>query len=285
MLRRQVIWALDRRGGRTLLGRLASWYVRRAMGVDVAVYYDGECWARSTRDGRFSVDGVRFDYYPSTITRFEEGCDAWLRAAEDYWYYVHWPQPGDVVIDVGAGIGTDTLAFARAVGPAGRVLAIEAHPKTFARLRKNCVAQGFSYVECVWAAVVDKPGTVHIETGVLHESNRILVGGGLPRALPAPGVTLDSLCTKFGIDHIDLLKMNIEGAERLAIRGMRRAAEMTRNVCIAAHSFRTARGDGAFFDTRQEVVEFLLGVGFRLRTRDDDPRPYVRDHIHGARDP
>jgi FkbM family methyltransferase len=284
MIRRHVIRVLDQRGGRRLLGALATWYVRRSEGVDVAVHFDGERWVRTTSGGRVSVDGVRFDYYLDHLANFEREYDAWLSAARDFWFYAYRPQSGDVVIDVGAGIGTDTLAFAKALGDSGRVIAVEAHPETFARLRKNCAAHGLSNVTCVWAAIVDQPGSVHIETGDEHESNSIQPDAQAAGTFLVPGVTLDDLCAEHGLDRIDLLKMNIEGAERLAIRGMRRAAGLARHICIAAHSFRTARGDGAFFDTRGDVVDFLRDTGFRIRTRDDDPRPYVRDHIHGVKE-
>jgi FkbM family methyltransferase len=282
MLKRTLIRALDRPGGRGLLGALATWYVQHARRADVTVYYDGERWVRATSDGRFSVDSVFFDYYLDTIADFGSEYDGWCKAAEDFWFYARRPQPGGVIVDVGAGIGTDTLAFAKAVGPSGRVLAIEAHPETFARLQKNCSVHGFAQVTCVQAAVVGEPGTVYIETREEHVSNRILLRGETT-ALPVPGVTLDSLCARFGIDEIDLLKMNIEGAERLAIPGMRASVGKTRTICIAAHSFRTERGDGAFFDSRPAVVDFLSSSGFRLSTRADDPRPFVRDHIHGVR--
>jgi FkbM family methyltransferase len=281
--RRHLIRALDRRGGRRLLGKLATWHVRRTKGADVAVFFDGERWVRAAAGGRLSVDGMRFDYHPDTISNFEREYDAWVREAEDYWFYTYRPQPGGVIIDVGAGIGTDTLVFAKAVGNTGRVVAIEAHPETFARLQKNCAAHRFSNVTCVQAAVVDKPGTVHIETGEQHDANSIQLGESAPGTLPVPGVTLDSLCAANELDHIDFIKMNIEGAERLAIHGMRRVAGMARHICIAAHSFRTGRGEGDFFDTRGDVVTFLLDAGFQINTRDDDPRPWARDHIHGVK--
>src|SRR5438132_10459002 len=89
MFRRQVIRTLDRRGGRGLLGTLATWYVRRAEGADVAVFFDGERWVRATSDGRLSVDGVRFDYYLNTISDFEREYEAWVTAAEDHWFYAY----------------------------------------------------------------------------------------------------------------------------------------------------------------------------------------------------
>jgi FkbM family methyltransferase len=55
---------------------------------------------------------------------------------------------GATVLDVGANVGTHTLAFARLAGPTGRVLAIEGHPETFALLSYNVVENGHSLAFC-----------------------------------------------------------------------------------------------------------------------------------------
>src|SRR5262249_54447708 len=81
------------------------------------------------------------------------------------------------------------------------------------------------------------------------------------------------------------LKMNIEGAERFALPGCREALSRTRNVTVAAHDFRAARGEGEEFRTLAFVREFLHDCGFRTVTRDDDPRYYVPFHVHGVRHP
>jgi hypothetical protein len=84
-----------------------------------------------------------------------------------------------------------------------------------------------------------------------------------------------------GIERIDFLKMNIEGAERFALPGCREALGRARFACVAAHDFRAARGEGEEFRTLAFVREFLTGCGFELITRDDDPRYYVPYHVHG----
>jgi hypothetical protein len=97
------------------------------------------------------------------------------------------------------------------------------------------------------------------------------------------GLTFDSLSERNHIGRIDFLKMNIEGAERNALPGCRHALARIRNVCIAAHDFRAARGEGEAFRTLALVREFLTLAGFELTTRDDDPRYYVPYHVHGVR--
>ena len=93
--------------------------------------------------------------------------------------------------------------------------------------------------------------------------------------------SLDEICKIHGLEHISFLKINIEGAERLAIGGMKYMIRRTNQVCIACHDFRAASGDGDEFRTRDAVIGFLRESGFTILTRDGDPRSYVRDHIHG----
>jgi FkbM family methyltransferase len=281
-LRRRLLEFLDRPGGRWLLGRIATGFARRVTGRDVSVFYD-EVWI--VRSGtRFQAESDRFRYYAADMQRWEKALSRSDTDARDYWFHAYRPQPGTTIVDVGAGVGTDIPAFSEAVGPGGKVLAIEAHPDTFLALRKTCQYNRLSNVICVQAAVMDRPGTVFIEDSTAHESNSVQseavkAAGGVQ----VPGSTLDALCAKHGIDRVDMLKMNIEGAERLAIRGMSEVIGKTRYAVIACHDFRSERGDSGSFSTRDEVVSYLREHGFEIRTRDDDPREFVRDHIHGLR--
>jgi FkbM family methyltransferase len=214
---------------------------------------------------------------------WEEALGSHDNDARDYWFHVDRPRTGATIVDVGAGIGTDIPTFSKAVGPHGRVLAIEAHPDTFLALQKTCEYNRLANVTCVQAAVMDRSGTVFIEDTSAHETNSVRSERSAAHGFSVRGSTLDALCAEHGIDQIDLLKMNIEGAEHLAIRGMSEVICRTRYAIIACHDFRSERGDSGSFSTRDEVVSFLRDRGFDIRTRDADPRAFVRDHIHGIR--
>jgi FkbM family methyltransferase len=243
------------------------------------VFYDG-VWIHRY-DDTYYVDEPQFNY----LTQFPYWADAAQRMASesrDYWFYAFAPTPGLVILDVGAGIGTDTLFFSKAVGPAGKVIAIEAHPRTFAKLQATCRWNRLANVTAVHCAVMDKACPVYIEDQLKHEENAVSLERGMQH-LPTPvrGIALDGLCRELGIGRIDLIKMNIEGAERFAIGGMKEAVRRARHVCIACHDWRS--NERAEFCTRAAVTEFLLENGFRISTRDDDPRMPVKDHIHGTK--
>jgi FkbM family methyltransferase len=195
----------------------------------------------------------------------------------DHWFHAYRPGPGDVIIDVGAGIGSETVLFSQAVGPAGLVYAIEAHPNTFRCLRAVCKWNHLQNVRPCHHAIMDRRGTFWIEDNVRHDMNTVAPTPERPqRVRPVSGIPLDEFCDAQRIGHVDFLKMNIEGAEHYAIAGMTKTIGKTRYVCIACHDCRGER-----FRTKRLVLDFLQAHGFDTVTRDDHPRAYVRDHVHG----
>jgi FkbM family methyltransferase len=250
-------------------------------GVDIEILWDG-MWIRRVGPHYFP-DPEMFGPAEPKWQRWAAQAEKHLRDAGDYWFHVYKPQPGDVIVDIGAGRGEDVFAFSSAVGPAGRVVAIEPHPVSYQVLRKLCALNGLHNVTTFNFACVDEPAQLQIETLPIWESNYVRTGERSATSHPVEGVTFDSLCARYGIDRIDFLKMNIEGAERQALPGCREALRRARAVCISAHDFRAARGEGEHFRTLNFVREFLTEAGFKLTTRDEDPRYYVPCHVHGTR--
>lgn len=262
------------------LARRATELARAALpGTDIEILWDG-MWVRR----------VGSHYFPEPeIWRAEPKWARWasaeqkfLQDAEDYWFHVYRPQAGDTIVDIGAGRGEDVFAFSRAVGQTGQVWAIEPHPVSFAALLKLCELNGLSNVTALNYACVEAAGPLQIETLPVWESNYVRGGAASASSFAIEGVRFDDLAAH-GIERIDFLKMNIEGAERFALPGCRESLRRVRNVCVAAHDFRAERGEGEEFRTLQFVREFLEAAGFRLITRDDDPRYYVPGHVHGVR--
>ena len=97
------------------------------------------------------------------------------------------------------------------------------------------------------------------------------------------GETLYQICDREAVEEISLIKMNIEGAERYALLGMQSVIRRTGTICVACHDFLADLGHGEEFRTRAFVEGFLIDQGFKLASRRDDPRDWVRDHIFGLR--
>jgi len=277
-----VVAELDRDGRRPELARHATALARAALpGVDIEILWD-EMWMRRVGPHYFP-DPDMFRVPQPRWDRWGGQAEKHLRDAEDYWFHVYQPRPGDTIVDIGAGRGEDVFAFSRTVGPRGRIWAIEPHPISFAVLRKLCARNGIANVTALHYACVDQSARLQIETLPVWESNYVRAGEPSHTSHAVEGVVFDRLSAEQGIGPIDYLKMNIEGAERVALPGCREALRRTRFVTIAAHDFRAARGEGEHFRTLDFVRGFLSDAGFDLVTRDDDPRYYVPYHVHGVR--
>lgn len=129
--------------------------------------------------------------------------------------------PGDVFVDVGANIGYDTLLASSRVGSAGRVVAIEASPRTFALLQRNLAANGTApNVRAVNAAVSDRPGTLElyeVNAGNIGAATTLASRGGTLMAR-VEALPLEQILTPQERSRLRLIKMDVEGAEPPILR-------------------------------------------------------------------
>ena len=279
-LRYRVCQLFDRPGGRAVLGWAATRFYRKISGRDVSIFWDGSWFSRDGSE--YVSDGMRFNYTERGLLKKKLRRDRAIEDSRDYWFYRYKPKSEDVIIDIGAGSGKDLGLFSKSVGSKGVVVAVEAHPRTFERLRKTSEYNKFKNVVLRHCAVTEKRGKVSIEDTLNDEENAISLTQNQSDIL-VDSITIDELCSEAGIDRVNFLKMNIEGAEQSAILGMKEIIKHTDFATIACHDFRAIAVNDHRFRTREIVSTFLVENGFSVEIRSDDTRPYVQDHVHAWR--
>ena len=262
-----------------MLGQLAT-VVAGKYAPNVRVFFNRGMWMHRF-GGLVFVDSPKLDYYAWMFDRWRDEPERCFRDAADFWFHLYRPKPGDVIVDVGAGKGEDTIAFSKAVGPRGRVLAIEAHPITFHCLRLFCEENQLSNVTPLNFAITDRLGPLSMNTASDWQESSVapLDQNG---SVSVGGTTLDDLLSAHGIEQIGLLKMNIEGAEAAAMKGMKRAISMSHALCISCHDFRANLGHGEYFRTKEIVAKTVQAAGFKIVSRENDSRDYVADQINAV---
>jgi FkbM family methyltransferase len=131
----------------------------------------------------------------------------------------HTPDRG-VFVDVGANVGTYAMVLARHVGAGGKVIAIEPHPITHARLAFNRTASNFTQVVLVAAAAGPSDGELMIETdGANLGASHIVSGDRAGHAIKVPSLRLQRILDDSGVSHIDALKIDVEGYEDRVLTG------------------------------------------------------------------
>ncbi len=151
-------------------------------------------------------------------------------------------RPSAIMLDVGAHVGYYARRYAPVVGGDGRVFAFEPHPRTFATLRRN--VQPFAQVTPVQVALAEVGGTAVLHdylimsaSGSLHYDEAMVAlqqahvheGDVAPRigqefrpqTFTVQTIPGDDFLAEQGVSRVDVIKMDIEGAEIGALRGLR----------------------------------------------------------------
>lgn len=201
--------------------------------------------------------GQKILYRPATLDKMVLW-EQW--GAKDYQTVT--AKEGDIVIELGGHIGTSTLNYSHLVGRTGMVYAIEALPENYAILERNIERNGITNVRAYNLAIVGDPATTHITLN----ANPYNSGGhsifemsvDAQATFDCPAMTLDAFVARERIPRIDILQMDIEGAEFDILLNCDRALLASiREILFEYHdAYAKPR-------THQELVDLLHGLGFK----------------------
>ena len=174
--------------------------------------------------------------------------------------------PGEVFLDVGAHVGLFAIELARQVGKSGTVLAFEPSPDTAAQLRRNVAINQLQDVVNVFETALGKEDEIRPLYGSpLRPSDagmRSLFTSG-QHVADVPVRSLDSLVESGAlgpVKAIDAVKIDVEGAELLALEGMKKtlSACAPRIVFVETVPSLLERTDSS----EAQIVELMSGIGY-----------------------
>jgi FkbM family methyltransferase len=187
-------------------------------------------------------------------------------------FYLEYLREGMTVFDVGANVGELTLLFSRFVGASGSVHAFEPSARGFERLESVCRAASLRNVRLnrLALAEADGPVSLHVYDDDYLSWNtralRPLEDYGIdvkPLAVEeVPATTADLYCERSGVAEIDLLKVDVEGAEFQVLVGARRLLDERRVRCVTFEFGQTTFDMG---NSPERIGAYLRDVGYELR--------------------
>lgn len=168
-------------------------------------------------------------------------------------------RPGAVYVDVGANIGVYTVLASRAVSPTGRVVCFEIDGRALSVLRKNVRQLHLSNVTVAACAISNAVGVTQFVPAADHGHNRINHGGAGEKRIRC--TTLDAWVESAKLAQLDVLKIDVEGAEKLVLEGASETLDRFKPfiVCEAAE-----RNAAAFGYAAQDLVGILERHGYRV---------------------
>lgn len=157
---------------------------------------------------------------------------------------------GGVAIDLGANQGIYACAFATAVGSEGRVVAVEPIPRQVARLKKNLEINNCTNVVVIEGAISDASGSAELRLNS-GDTAASIVWGAEDKTIEVRTYTIDEIVDREKLERVDFIKLDVEGAELLALHG----AKQTLSRFKPALSLEVSTHSAA-------VLDFLRGEGY-----------------------
>jgi FkbM family methyltransferase len=190
--------------------------------------------------------------------------------------------PGQVFVDVGANIGYFTLLGAVLVGPEGRCVAVEAHPRLAELLQRNVIINGChghttTWQRAAWSETTDLK--LHMRQNFASNSSVGSVGsdalarlGDTEEIVEVRAVALDELLAD--IPHVDLIKVDVEGAEVHVFTGLARTLDANPAITVMFEWSPAQIADVG--DDPGALVDLLASHGFGFRLLESGLSPIDR---------
>lgn len=176
---------------------------------------------------------------------------------------------GMVVIDAGAHIGEYSLLCAHLAGPTGAVHSFEPDPRIYPLLLRNIDRSHMSHIRANNAAVADFEGEADfvLATDATESSMTLLPRGQAGTRKPVAVTTIDSYVSARQLPRLDVIKLDVEGAEVAALIGAERTLETLRPrlLFIECHGRKEER----------VVMSRLEPLGYAMELRRNVPHSHL----------
>lgn len=165
--------------------------------------------------------------------------------------------PGDNVVEIGANIGSHSVGLARAIGPAGTLVAVEPQPAVFRTLCANLALNAVQNVRVHACGCGEKRETLSLPA-IDYDAARPHNSGGVSLqpdgcGISVPVVPLDDLTEDLG--SVRLVKIDVEGMEQAVLRGSRGLLERCRPLLYVENDR---------IEKSRPLIEHLWSEGYRL---------------------
>lgn len=187
-------------------------------------------------------------------------------------FYINYLSEGMTVFDVGANIGELSLLFSSLVGDKGQVHSFEPCQKTFNKLSQICDIIQRPQIKINHKAVSKKQDLIKLyvyddEYSTLNSmADRPLENYGLdikPNHIEeVESITIDQYCQENNISHINLLKIDVEGAEYQVLLG---TENMLKNKKIDCCLFEFGQTTFDMGNKPSEIEKYLNKLGYKVR--------------------
>lgn len=198
-----------------------------------------ELWVNTTGKSVIFTDwaGYRYRQFRGDDIRFCWKFNSATDSTDVVRYILNNAKQGWTCVDVGAKIGSISVPMWSKVGSAGKVISVEADPRNIERIKSNLSLNGYLQDYVVSAALTDTKGTLQLRcyegiNGWQTLGNPSFAESYKSFFIEVPAISFSDLMEMFGLGSIELVKIDVEGAELLVFKGMTAFLQEKRIGCV-----------------------------------------------------
>lgn len=177
-------------------------------------------------------------------------------------------KPGMNVLDIGANIGLYSMIAAKGAGPSGRVVAVEPEAGNCAFVERSRKLNGFENISIINKAASDHEGTLNL---YLCEENkadhRVYDNSGDRPSVAVAATSIDFLMNELGVPHLDVIKIDVQGAEFQVITGMHKTLRENQNLTVFMEFWPWGLMQSG--SDPKKLLDLLVDAGFTMGEFDD----------------
>ena len=191
---------------------------------------------------------------------------------------------GDTCIDAGSHVGYYTCLLAHLVGESGRVYAFDANPEACEAAKRNLSLNGMTWAEVSNIALSDHEGSLQFHVSSDDQTGLSSVGSipHFKKIIDIPCGRLETLLDNRGINHVRLLKIDVEGSEEIVLSGLGRflTDHLTDFILVELYDERLR----VMNTCTKKVREILRRAGYRAWTYESTSGWLVADEVQSRGD-
>jgi|SaaInlStandDraft_7_1057024.scaffolds.fasta_scaffold19248_2 FkbM family methyltransferase len=237
---------------------------------------ENKYWLQEYKIGSNYSNNKFIDFVPNYRTNSYQDAK---KLCDDVAFSHYKPKLNDICIDIGAGIGTESIFMSKLVG-SGKVYSIEAFREVFDVLNMNIKYNNLHNVNTYNLAISNSNEYVYITDNDSHIENKVASNDLSDNVRKVKSITIDQFIKDHEIRQIDFLKVNIEGSEKELIKCFNKVT-LVKNVAISCHDFLVSRTGDTDMYTKDKVVAFLKANNFIVSTL-NTPNDWDNDWIFGV---
>jgi len=186
------------------------------------------------------------------------------------------PKQNDVILELGAGIGNETLFISKLIGDNGKIYALEPFESIFKSLKETININNLQNVKIMNKALYKEKTKI----GFSSDQESWLEGKiDLNSNSLIETITLNSFIEDNNISIVNFCKINIEGAERYILDNSDKFFNVCQNLSIECHDFL----EGNENNTHQKIKDFLLAKNYKIHKNTRNKTPVEKFFIYASK--